>query len=106
MVTKVTPEIRESIDWYLDGLARKWDESLDVMRCWDELDSLDQDVFDVEWPLTLDYLGRLREYRQQYPFSPEQERRFQELEQSLYAHEPELEAIFGTGGAMLDSASD
>lgn len=106
MVTKVTPEIRKSIDWYLDGLARKWGESLDVLRCWDELDPLDQDVFDAEWPLTLDYLDRLREYRQRYPLSREQERRLQELEQSLYDHETDLEAILGPGGAMLDPLPD
>lgn len=106
MVTQVTPEIRASIDWYLDGLARKWGEALDTMRDWESLDPLDQDVFDVEWPLTLDYLDRLREYRRQSLFSPRQERRFQELKKSLYDHESELEVILGPGGAMLDPVSD
>jgi hypothetical protein len=85
MVTQVTPEIREAIDWYLDGLGRKWDETFDVIQQWDELDPLDQDVFDAEWPLTIDFLNRLRDFRQQGMFSDLQEQRFQELQRTLYA---------------------
>ncbi|MBA2452957.1 MAG: hypothetical protein H0V47_07280, partial [Chloroflexia bacterium] len=90
MVTQVTPEIREAIDGYLDGLARKWDEALDIIAQWDELDPLDQDVFDAEWPLTIDYLNRLRDYRQQGMFSTIQERWFQKLQRDMYGHEPDL----------------
>lgn len=102
MVTQVTPEIREAIDWYLEGLARKWAEALDIIRQWNELDPLDQDVFDAEWPLTIDYLNRLNEYRQQGLLSTIQEQQFQRLQRDIYGHEPDLEFVLGQGQVMLD----
>lgn len=106
MVTYVTPEIRESIDWYLEGLARKWDEALETVRQWDRLDRLDQTVFDVEWPLTIDYLVRLLRYRHQGQFSADQESRFQEIRQFMQDHAHEIDAVLGPGEARLNPSLD
>lgn len=106
MVTQITPEIREAIDWYLDGLARKWDEALDIITQWNELDPLDQDVFDAEWPLTIDYLNRLREYRLQGMLSTIQEQQFQKLQRDMYERRPDLEIVLGQGQVMLDRLRD
>ncbi|CAN5138956.1 hypothetical protein BH23CHL1_BH23CHL1_07220 [soil metagenome] len=84
------------------GLARKWGEALDVVQRWDTLDPLDQDVFDAEWPLTIDYLVRLLRYREQGLFSSDQESRLQEIRQFMQAHAHKIDAVLGPGEARLN----
>lgn len=106
MVTKVTQETREAIDWYLVGLARKWDGALDAVRHWDKLSRSERIEIDAEWPLAVDYLERLLIYQRDGMFSPEQERTFQKLRKFMRAHEHELETVLGPGGVMLDPPLD
>jgi hypothetical protein len=106
MVTQVTSEITESIDWYLGGLARVWHEAVGTVRVWDEVSWIEQAEVGAEWPLAVDYLYRLLQYRQQGMFSPEQESWFQDFQCFMREHEAELETVLGSGSVHLNPSLD
>lgn len=106
MVTRVTPEIRESIDWYIDALRGEWDHALDVVRNPGESLWGDPETLFAEWFLAISHLVHLLRLQQQGFFSSDQERRFEELRCFMRAHEHELEAVLGPGGVTLDPRLD
>jgi hypothetical protein len=103
MVTRITPEIRESIDWYLSALTREWECALEIVYHLNRGDAdwgEPEDLY-AEWFLAIDRLAYLVRLRQQRMFSPEQESQFQELQRFMREHEAELETVLGPGGAQL-----
>lgn len=102
MATQVTSKVQEDIDWYMGALEREWRAAVELVADWDNADPFDQEDLEVEWGLTIDFLLRVLNFQERGLMSAEQQRRFAGIRQFMREHEADIDAVLGSGEAMID----
>lgn len=86
-----TLQTSDKIDWLLDYLFGQWE---DIRWMATELEELEHHVrvdFWAEWPLKVDHLAQLDSFVERGMLSPEQQARYDELQQVIEEWRPTTE---------------
>src|SRR5687768_12379274 len=102
MDTQVTTKIQEDVDWFMNAYEREVKWAVDLVTRWETVDEYEQEDLISEWPLTIDFLLRVLNFQARGLMSDEQQRRFAEMRQFTRDHEADIDAVLGSGEAMID----
>lgn len=90
------PKLRGSVEHYLDHLVRHWESIPELAAEWDDWDEESRLTFVANEGVPSDRLGSLRQWAAQGLLTPEQWRRYEQLERLVAEHRPKLEHLLVT----------
>ena len=87
------PQLRDTIDDYLDYLLCEWRGIPALADEWDEWDAHSQLVFAIDWGVPEDRLHQLQQWCAAGLFTPAQRARYDQLLELVARHRPVLEEL-------------
>lgn len=101
----VDREMSGQIDWCLDHQWDQWSAVPVEAERWSELDSVEQEVFHLEWAgVTEHWLRELHSWARAGLLTSEQLRRYHRIEKLVREQRPTLRAMLGAETALIPSA--
>ena len=94
------PRLESDIDYHLEYQFHQWDNLSDIAAQWAEMDTIDREVFHLEWVgITESRLTLLEQWAEQALLTPAQRARYDQLLRLVERHRPLLGELLREDGA-------